>query len=388
MDIKHNSNKYLKALYLKSKDNIDNGYSEKIIAKLVGLDRTQANNVLNYLAGKGLIDTTNGFGNNVSLTPEGIEIVDKLREGKIFKLLRFTSASYVPSSRDAIEFIFHYQLMNEDGSNVEENGIKVMVSGSLSICWGFQIWQDSTNYTELEKILLQYGKDRVIEKVKEGTITDYEEMLLTTSHYPTERPFNPENLIETKFAEYEIEVGEKILSEEIKENKLAAAIIERRDIINTVFHSKHGEKLLQLNEERNLLDFFKSAKTEEEFSHRISSLGEVSRYMNIKILRKLTNETDTKLRSVELLEKLLISLGSQDNSTTVILRNIGKVRQGYPVHTDIAGVIQGYKYFGLKYPVEDYESTWTSLLNFYLKSLKQLYTILADKYLIVESEKV
>jgi hypothetical protein len=387
MDIQQISYKYLNTLYLKSLDNFDKGYSEKVITKLNGLDGTQAHNVMKYLSGKGLVDTTSGFGDNISLTPDGIDIVDKLREGKIFKLLRFTGAQYVPSTRDAIEFVFYYQLMDVDKTNIEEKAIRVMVSGSLSICWGFQIWQSSTNYTDLEKILLQFGKDRVIEKVKEGTITEYEEMLLTTSHYPTERPFNPEILIETKFAEYEIEVGEKMLSEEIKENKLAAAIIESRDTINAIFHSKHGEKLLQLNEERNLLDFFKTAKSEEEFSHRISSLAEVSRNLNIKVLRKLTNETDTKLGSVALLDKLLTSLGIQEKSTTEILRNIGRVRQGYPVHTDISGVIQGCKFFGLKYPVEDYENTWTSLLNFYLKSLKQLYEILADKYLVAENEK-
>lgn len=390
LDIVKTSNKYLNTLYLKSRDNFDNGHSEKIISKLIGLDGTQSHNVMRYLSAKGLINTKNGFGDNIKLTASGIDTALKLRENKIFNTIKFKGVRYLQSSRDAIEFLYFYDLIDEEGKT-ESKTIKVSISGSLSIGWGFQIWsmQPDVDYPNLAKMLLQVGKDKIIEKLKEGTLTTNEEMILMTSTHTNSAPYNPDNLIEPQNAEYEIEIGEKILSEEIKENKLAAAIIEIRDTINVIFHSKNDEKLLFLNEERNLLDFFKSAKTEEEFSHRISSLGEVSRNLNIKVLRKLTNETDTKLGSVILLDKFLTSLGSQDKTTTEILRNIGRIRQGYPVHTDIAGVIQGYKYFGLKYPIENYESTWTSLLNFYLTALKQLYELLADKYLVAEkSEKV
>lgn len=386
MDIIQISNKYLQTLYLKSKDDFDRGYSHITIDKLLGLDKTQAGNAIKYLAEKNLIDTKSGFGDNIKLTSSGIDVAIKLRENKIFKTIKFKGVRYLPSSRDAIEFLYWYDLIDEHG-NTEVKTIKVSISGSLSIGWGFQIWsmQPDRDYPNLAKMLLQVGKDKVIEKIKEGTLNEQEELMLLTSTHPNSAPYNPDNLIEPENAEYEIEVGEKILSEEIKENKLAAAIIETRDTINAIFHSKHKEKLLLLNEERNLLDFFKTAKTEEEFIHRISSLGQVSRNMNISILRKLTNETNNELGSVALLDKLLTSLGSQNKSTTDIFRNIGRIRQSYPIHTDIAGVIQGYKYFGIIYPVTDYQMTWTTLLNQYLTSLKQLYEILADAYLTTEN---
>jgi len=385
MDIIQTSNKYLNTLYLKSKDDFDRGFSHITIDKLLGLGKTQAVNAMKYLVDKKLIDTQMGFGDNVKLTSSGIDFALKLRENKLFKTIKFKSVRYLPSSRDAIEFLYWYDLIDENG-NIEPKTIKVSISGSLCIGWGFQIWsnQPDVDYPELAKMLLQVGKDKIIEKLKEGTLNEQEELMLLTYTHPNSAPYNPDNLIEPQHAEFEIEVGEKILSEEIKENKLAAAIIEIRDTINAIFHSKHKDKLLLLNEERNLLDFFKTAKTEEEFTHRISSLGQVSRHMNINILRKLTNEKDTELGSVALLDKLLISLGSQNKSTTDILRNIGRIRMGYPIHTDIAGVIQGYKYFGISYPIADYQTTWTTLLNQYLTSLKQLYEILADAYLTTE----
>jgi hypothetical protein len=231
---------------------------------------------------------------------------------------------------------------------------------------------------------LQYGKDKIIEKLKEGTLTDSEELILLTTTHPSTSPYNPDNLIEPQNAEFEIEIGQKMLIEEIKENKLAASIIETRDKINAIFYERHKEKLLLLNEERNLLDFFKTAKTEEEFSHRLASLGQVSRYLNVSILRKLIGETDTQIGSVVVLEKFLQFIGTPNRTITDNLKQIGRVRQGYPMHTDLAGVVQGYKYFGLQYPVENYETTWTALLNYYLTSLKQLYEILADKYLTTD----
>src|SRR5690606_7293240 len=106
------------------------------------------------------------------------------------------------------------------------------------------------DYPDLAKILLQFGKDKIIEKLKEGTLTDDEELILLTSTHPKESPYDPDKLIDIENAEYEVEVGHKMLSEDIKENKLAASIIETRDRINAIFYSKHQKKLLLLNEER------------------------------------------------------------------------------------------------------------------------------------------
>jgi hypothetical protein len=88
-----------------------------------------------------------------------------------------------------------------------------------------------------------------------------------SSTQPSTCPYNAKDLAETKAAEYEIETGKKLLMQEIKENRLAASIIETRDIINAIFKTRHQENLLLLNQERNLLDFFETAILEEEFSH-------------------------------------------------------------------------------------------------------------------------
>jgi len=365
-------------LYLKSKDDFKTGYSEQLISKIIGLDNKTGKNILHYLSGKNLIDTKKGFGDNIVLTFQGIEYVEELRKGKIFKTVKFKQARFIPpASRMVFGFLYWYEIISEDGT-VENKTIGVFASDVLSMTWQLPF---NSKLQDAEKILLQFAKVTIFEKLKEGTLNDKEEVVLMTATQPKICPYNPENLVETKYAEYEVEMGNKLLMQEISENKLAASIIETRDLINVVFSSKHNEKLLLLNQERNLLDFFKTAKTEEDFSHRLSSLGQVSRYMNVAILRKLTNETDTQLGSVILLEKFLISINKPNKIVTDTLRQIGRIRNGYPAHMDIPDVIKGYKYFGINYPIVNYEVAWTTLLNHYLQALKELYGIFADIYL-------
>lgn len=371
------ANKFLTTLYLKSRNDFKKGYSEVLIPKLVGLDSNTSQNVLHYLSEKNFVNTKNGFGDNIILTYQGIEYIEELRKGKKFKTIKFKEARFIPpTSRVIFGFLYWYDVINED-ETVENKTIGVFASDVLR-----NIWQLPFNKKpqDAEKILLQFAKDTIIEKLKEGTLNDQEEVILMTATQPETCPYNPANLIETKYAEYEVETSNKLLMDEISENKLAAAIIEVRDMINVVFSSKHNEKLLLLNQERNLLDFFKTAKTEEDFSHRLSSLAQVSRYMNIAILRKLISETDTQLGSVILLDKFLISINKPNKIVIDTLRQIGRIRNGYPAHVDIPDVIQGYKYFGINYPVVDYETAWTTLLNYYLQALKELYGTFADFY--------
>ncbi len=100
--------------------------------------------------------------------------------------------------------------------------------------WGLT-W-DGKGPLDAEKILLQFAKDKIIEKAKEETLNDQEEFTLMRSTQPVKCPYTSENLIETKYAEFEIEIEAetKSLTEEIMEGKLAISIIETRDEINAV----------------------------------------------------------------------------------------------------------------------------------------------------------
>lgn len=291
--------------------------------------------------------------------------------------IKFERAIYIPpTNRLQYGYAYVYELIHENGFQ-EKKVIRVFASDVLSVIWQLDF---SSSSRDAEKLLLQFAKQQIIEKYKEGTLSDNEEVVLLTSTQPSNRPFDPHILNLTENEQFKIKQDTKSLLEELNENQLAAAIIERRDIINALFASKHKEKLLLLTQERNLLDFFKDAKNEEEYSHRISSLGQVSRHLNIDILRSLTSETDKSVGSVALLDKFLISLNKPSKAISDTLKHIGYIRKGYPVHLDIPDVIKGYKYFKLPYPVKDYSETWKFLLKSYLDSLNSLFDILVETY--------
>lgn len=376
MDTLELKDKYLDALFFKSKEDYINGFDEEKLCKLLNVGVEQTKNLKNYFTESGFLKKRQTKSDtNIILSSQGFDYCLKNREGKRFKVIKFISGQYLgPTGRTTTDFAYYYTIIDENGVS-NQKIIKVCISWILNAAWG------NYSITDLSRILLQIAKDKIIEKLKEGTLNDFEEIVLLTSNTSNSSPYLPTNLVDANEAEYEVEVGSQSIGIQVTENKLAASIIEIRDIINAIFYDKHKQKLLLLNEERNLLDFFKSATTEEEFSHRIASLGQVSRNLNIEILRKVTCETDSNIKSIQLLSKLLVQLNIEDKNITDTLKYFGRIRQGYPIHTDIAGVIEGLTFFKIDYPIENYEETWQLLLTNYLKILKQLYKIFAEKYL-------
>lgn len=376
MDILKLKDAYLNTLFFRSKNDYANGLNEIILCKLLNISVEESQNLRSYLTNKKWLEAPRYDNDeNVILTTEGFDLCLENRQNKIFKSIQFTEVQSLPQTgKTTNDFIFYYNVTDENGIVSPPKTIAISISWMLNTMWGFQA-------SDLIKVLVQIAKDKISEKIKEGTLNDFEEVVLLTNNSPNVSPYDPKNLPDVAEAIYEVEIGTKSLSEKVAENKLAAAIIEMRDIINAVFYSKNNQKLLLLNEERNLLDFFKPAITEEDFSHRIASLGQISRNLNVDVLRKLTSETDTSVKSVQLLDKLLITIGQSDKSIIDTLKYLGRIRQGYPIHTDVAGIIEGLAYFKVNYPIEDYENAWKILLKSYLHSLKALYKIFSDEYL-------
>ncbi len=155
--------------------------------------------------------------------------------------------------------------------------------------------------------------------------------------------------------------------------QLASRIIDTRDNINALFHEKHGDKLIAVREERDLLQLFRDATSPEEFFYRVCALANAATGLNVPKLRKLTGITDTQVKSIKLLETYLAQNSMQNRKVVETLQAINNLRQGYPVHGDRSdGVLRAHKYFGLTYPVSDHSHAWRSILLSYLDSLEKL----------------
>ncbi len=208
------NDQYLSALYLKSKNDLAKGYNVYLIAKLIGIDDEQANSVKKYLQQNGLIENLQSEDDPITiLSADGLEYVLKLRENRVFKIIRFTGSQYPPPEEVASYFfIYSYDLINENGK-VEKRAIKVSISDVLSMIW-------RCTHPELEKVLLQFAKDTIIEKLKYGSLKVLDDLVLLRKNNPDKCPYNPKNLIEPEFAEYEVEIVQKLIPEKANKNNL------------------------------------------------------------------------------------------------------------------------------------------------------------------------
>jgi len=283
----------------------------------------------------------------------------------------------LPVVRHAIEFGFKFNVVDssligapEEKSETRDYFLKVGISETLAACW-------QLSDPDLFKVLFEYGKRYVIQKIKDGTLADEEELWLFTTSHPTTCPFDPSRIELKEKVSFEVEIPEKPLMQNQDEIKLASSIIDARDNINALFKQKYGENLLLFEQERNLLEFFRPANSQEEFSYRVTALGNTVGNLNIEILRKITKINDSSVKSISLLDTLLKNLTGKEEDLIKVLRNLNRIRQGYPVHGDQAkGVLEAYSFFKLKYPLENFNEAWKILLTNYLSVLKDLLTIL------------
>jgi len=299
------------------------------------------------------------------------------------KTLTFKDSSCVEtfssSVRDVAQYLFEFKVDSSLIGKPEEISAtlygKVIVGITIELNLNWRLKDD-----ELVKVLFEYGKRHVIQKIKDGTLSEREELVLTTSNSPENCPFDPSRITNPSGAAFEIEVGKEKIMENPDFFQLASSIIDNRDNINAIFHQKHKEKLIELTEERDLLQFFRDASSQEEFFFRLSALRNAATNMNIRILRKITGITDTQIRSIGLLENYLQQYENYDDSIIKTLKNINRFRQGYPIHGDrVEGVLEAHKYFGLDYPVKDFSNAWKTLLLNYLDVLQKLFKLITTK---------
>jgi hypothetical protein len=295
------------------------------------------------------------------------------------KTLFFEPARRVISGKDVTEFVFPFRLVDsellgrpEELSKSAQHQISVVVSRTLAACW------DLTDDQKL-RVMYEYGKRHVIEKIREGTLSDGEEIDLHTRNAELPCPFDPERIENPMNAVVNVDLAEKKFMEDSSFLTLASSIIDARDNINAIFNLRNNDKLIVLVEERDLLQFFRDAQTREDFFYRLCALANAATKMNTQCLRRLTQVEDTQVQSIQLLESYLGKIGIQDNGIIKTFRNINKLRQGYPVHGDrTKGVLEAHKYFEIEYPIADYSATWKKLLEKYLEALRKLLNLLKE----------
>jgi len=299
----------------------------------------------------------------------------------MIKMLTFNDfRDITPPAKHAYVYRFNFSLIDndkvgkpEEESETQEIKIDVEMSETKAAIWDLI---SPNKQTDLIKILFEYGKRELIQKIKDS-ISETENSLRIYSHTHTESkcPFNPDKIDMNKGDKYKITIPDKTFAQRLEAGVIASSIITKRDEINALFKKKFNDKLLLLNQERNLLDLFKSADSIEEFSHRITSIGNLVISLNKPMLSKESKLSSNDSGSIHMLESLLNNFAS-DQTVTLVFKNLNKLRQGYPVHGDnVDGVIDAHKYFKLNYPVTNFKESFELLLSKYNDALIELFSI-------------
>ncbi len=298
------------------------------------------------------------------------------------KTLKYLRSSEVISGRDATEYIFYFTLVNteligspEEQSSTQLISIKSSISGTLESIWNY-------HYADIniEKILFEYGKRHLIDKIKENSVIDKDELWLTTNTAPSICPFDSSRIVYQPDETYDIVVGQNKLMSDQELIKIATSIIETRDYINAIIKEKYTNKLFIVKNERDLLQLFINADTVEDFAYRLNGLQNIVVNMREELLREITKINDSNVKSISLFNEYLKTHKTYNENIVIVFKNINRLRQAYPIHGDNEkGVQEAHQFFDIPYPIVNYNEAWIILLNHYLESLKQCLKIITEE---------
>lgn len=281
-----------------------------------------------------------------------------------------------PPGLDGHRYVIKFdlgKLENEQFNPDNSNEVTVTTSGTLESIWDLpdERLGDASATAALSVIADWAGSDLT------KTIHPVELNTYTARRKPPPQPFVGEGSI--------VPVSDTIAPEPTRATYsiLSDDISELRDQINTVARALIGDRLLELPQERALLDAYKAADTPEAFRHRILSLAGLCQAINKAALARAINvEKPEDIGSISLLHQYLLTLVTDQRSVqeiTDVWKSVNELRKGYPTHVDhTAKFLAAHDYFGITYPISDYPASWEKVLKAYYDSLAKLLDVLGN----------
>lgn len=251
--------------------------------------------------------------------------------------------------------------------------VTITSSGTLQAVWG----QDDVQIAESSATA---ATTLILGLAGEGKLDEATKINLNTYTAPEIPPSTPKAIAGTIFP-----IPEQVVEKEqmVQFSFLSDDISEVRDQINALARNLLGDKLLELPQERAILDVYKPANSAEEFRNRVQSLAGISTSINKAIIGKeLTKDKTSDIGSIVLLEELLTKFSNSQSASDVcgILKNINELRKGYPAHGDNTDkFLMAHDFFRIIYPIDDFPASWESILGAYFKAMRGLREILSSE---------
>lgn len=307
------------------------------------------------------------------------------------RFLKITGLDNItPEGMDGFKFRLAYEFGDIVGTELvprNPGAVDLSLTGSVQKSWGLPS-------SEIGLATGSIGTSRLLELAGRGNEGPYDPIRFNTFNTP---PTSPQMIKISGGVVFE--VSETIteapaISEPLRITSLSTNISEIRDQINAIVQYLVSEKLLELPQERALLDVYQSADTRELFSRRIQSLDLLVVSINKKaienvlgaakiqeICKSVGAQSLKQVGGITLLEELLTTFSNKQAAKSIcdVFKRINDLRQGYPAHGDnMEKVIHAHDFFKLGYPIVDYASAWDSVLGSYFDVMNDFLGILSD----------
>ena len=299
------------------------------------------------------------------------------------QVLRLAAITKRPLSRiDGVEYDLVFEIGTlQDGNFAAESHCDVVaqVSGTLQAIWNLSA-------EELGRVAATLALPHVVDAVRHGQFGTTQTVKINTYSAPHEAP--PVRALEGSIHPLTEPESRKPATQV---SFLSDDISEVRDQINALAKSLWGDRVLQLSQERPLIDMYKNAENQTEFRARIQSLGVIAKDLNRALLAKVSGKPNpSDIGDFILLEHALVTLGAEVDvaSVTDNLKHIKYLRQGYPAHGDNSDkFLQAHRHFTLPYPVQEFGEAWERILLGYFASMKALLELLSRAWQTVGAKK-
>lgn len=291
------------------------------------------------------------------------------------KFLRINDVKEItPSGLDGHRYLLSFDVggVSEGVFNsTDSRQVTITSSGTLQAVWG----QDDVQLAESSATA---ATTIMLGLAGEGKLDEAAKIDLNTYTAPETPPLSPKAIAGTIFPIPE-HVAEKEQMAQL--SFLSDDISEVRDQINALARNLLGEKILELHQERAILDVYKPANSAEEFRSRVQSLAGICISINKTIIGKELGKNKTNdIGSIILLEELLTKYSNTHTAANAcsVLKNINELRKGYPAHGDNTDkFLAAHDFFKINYPIEDFPASWESILGSYFKAMRELLEILS-----------
>ncbi len=272
-------------------------------------------------------------------------------------------------------FIVHYEIIGTKYpkslntlKNLDHGIAEVKISCTLKSIWGI-------DESLIRVVIANCFKQMITNEVIRTNIVPINLRIdLNSSNSPPKCPFNKE--LKYFSIPFSFEINNLPIQNSLSgiNHNIVQVIIDLRDRINAIYYTKFKSNILVLPQERAIVDLANPCSDEIMFKHLAVALAGL--VVAISTDKFQTTGVNGSVNQFALFISSQDPEGEKSKRVIETMKAFNQIRRMYPVHTDKSeGVLEAFRYFGIPYPIINYQQSWNILLGFYKTMLEDIHNL-------------